>query len=263
MIRGLDIFRDHFAGFTDHYVLIGGAASDLVMDDAGVEFRATKDLDIVLCIEALDAEFAEAFWAFIKAGGYEIQERSTGKKVFYRFKKPGNEAYPFMLELFSRNPDNLVLGDDSHLTPIPIAEDVSSLSAILLDVDYYHFLHQHKIDIDGVPVVTQECLIPLKARAWLDLSARKEAGEKVDSKDVKKHKNDVFRLFQIISPDRRVELPEVVSADMTRFFDAISEEPGLPLKDFGLAGLSVLDVVEALRNVYGLPAQEAAGAEQT
>lgn len=223
------------------------------MNEAGVDFRATKDLDIVLCIEALDKEFAEAFWAFIKAGGCEIQERSTGKKVFYRFQKPADETYPFMLELFSRTPDNLVLGEDGHLTPIPIAEDVSSSSAILLDEDYYQFLHQHKTDIDGVSVVTQECLIPLKARAWLDLSARKAAGEKIDSKNVNKHKNDLFRLFQIISRGQTVELPEAVSNDMVCFIDAISENPDLPLKDFGLAGLGVPDVVDALRDIYGLP----------
>ncbi len=259
MIKGLDIFRDHFAGFGGHYVLIGGAASDLVMDEAGVTFRATKDLDIVLCLEALDKEFAEAFWKFIKAGGYEIQERSAEKKVFYRFKKPADGSYPFMLELFSRKPDNLVLGDDSHLTPIPVAEDVSSLSAILLVEDYYQFLHQHKIEIDGIPVVTQECLIPLKARAWLDLNARKEAGEKVDSKDIKKHKNDVFRLFQIVSPGQSIDIPEAVASDMLRFVNAISEEPDLSLKDFGLAGLSVPEVVKVLRDVYGIPEQGASG----
>ncbi len=252
MIKGLDIFRDHFAGFSGHYVLIGGAASDLIMDAAGVTFRATKDLDIVLCIEVLDKRFAEAFWSFIEAGGYQIQERSAERKLFYRFKKPADDSFPFMLELFSRNPDDLVLGEDSHLTPIPIAEDVSSLSAILLDEDYYQFLHKHKIEIDGIPVVTQECLIPLKVRAWLDLSARKEAGEKVDSRDIKKHKNDVFRLFQIINPGQRVYIPEAVASDMLHFIDAISEEPNLSLKEFGLAGLGVLDVVEVFRDIYAL-----------
>ncbi len=255
MIRGLDKFREHFAGFSDHYVLIGGAASDLVMDEAGVEFRATKDLDIVLCIEALDAEFASAFWTFIGAGGYQHQQRSSGKKIFYRFNNPADETYPFMLELFSRNPDNMVLGDDSHLTPIPIAEDVSSLSAILLDEDYYQFLHQHKIEIDGVQVVSTACLIPLKAKAWLDLSERREAGEQVDSKEVKKHRNDVFRLFQIIPPELRVDLPKSVSRDMERFFIAISEESDLSLKPYGLEGLGVLDVVGLLRRIYELPEQ--------
>lgn len=45
MIRGLDLFREHFADFTEHYVLIGGSASELVMNEAGVDFRATKDLN--------------------------------------------------------------------------------------------------------------------------------------------------------------------------------------------------------------------------
>mgnify|MGYP000521783331 CR=1 FL=1 len=61
MIKGLDKFREHFAGFADRYVLIGGAAADLVMDEAGVDFRVTKDFDIVLCVEALDTSFADAF----------------------------------------------------------------------------------------------------------------------------------------------------------------------------------------------------------
>jgi hypothetical protein len=256
MIRGLDIFREHFAAFTEHYVLIGGSASELVMNEVGVDFRATKDFDIVLCVEVLDEAFAEAFWAFVKSGGYEVQERSSGEKIFYRFTKPIDETYPFMLELFSRNPENLVLGEDSHLTPIPIAEDVSSLSAILLDADYYHFLHQHKITIDGVSVVKQECIIPLKARAWLDLNERKEAGEKVNSKDIKKHKNDVFRLFQVISPELRVELSKTIANDMIRFFDALSNEPGLSLKPFGLENLGVLDVIATLRKVYNLPEQQ-------
>jgi hypothetical protein len=255
MIRGLDIFRQHFADFTEHYVLIGGSASELVMNEAGVDFRATKDLDIVLCIEALDKAFAETFWAFVQAGGYEVQEKSSGKKIFYRFTKPVDETYPIMLELFSRNPDNLVLGDDSQLTPIPVAEDVSSLSAILMDDNYYQFLHQHKITIDGISVVKQECIIPLKARAWLDLNKRKAKGENVDTKNIKKHKNDVFRLFQVISPELRVELSQSIADDMIRFFEGLAEEPDLPLKNFGLEGLGVIDVIDTLRNVYNLSEQ--------
>ena len=61
MIKGLDKFWEHFAGFADRYVLIGGAAADLVMNEAGVDFRVTKDFDIVLCVEALDTSAADAF----------------------------------------------------------------------------------------------------------------------------------------------------------------------------------------------------------
>lgn len=260
MIMGIDKFKEHFKGFAEHYVLIGGAASALVMEDAGVDFRATKDLDIVLCVEVLDKEFANAFWEFVKAGGYQNQQRSTGKKIFYRFNEPEDKSYPFMLELFSRTPDMLVLGDDSKLTPIPVDEDVDSLSAILLDEDYYQFLHRHKVKIDGVQVVTQACLIPLKAKAWLDLTMRKDSGEKIDSKKIKKQKNDIFRLFQIISPESRIDLPDTISRDMQQYLDAISEEPDLDLKPFGLKGLSVLDLVRTLRQIYELTEQESTGA---
>ena len=253
MIRGLDKFRAHFADFTDSYVLIGGVAADLVMDDVGVSFRATKDFDIVLCVEVLETSFANAFWAFVKAGGYQNQQRGTADKIFYRFTKPGDESYPFMLELFSRAPDTLMLGDDSHLTPIPISEYVSSLSAILLDGDYYQFLHQNKTVIDSIAVVTGECLIPLKAKAWLDMSKRREAGEAVDSKEIRKHKNDIFRLFQILSSELRIELPESIARDMEHYFVAVSADPDLQLKPFGLEGLRVPDVVGLLRLIYQLP----------
>jgi hypothetical protein len=103
------------------------------MTDAGLAFRATKDLDIVLYVEALAADFVRAFWEFVRAGGYEVQEKSTGEKQFYRFQKPTNADYPFMLELFSRQPDVLRVADGSHLTPLPVDEYASSLSAILLN----------------------------------------------------------------------------------------------------------------------------------
>lgn len=35
-IRGLDIFGQHFSAFREQYVLIGGVASWLTMDEAGL-----------------------------------------------------------------------------------------------------------------------------------------------------------------------------------------------------------------------------------
>ena len=71
MIQGLDTFKAFFKGYEDRYTLIGGVACYLSMEEAGLDFRATKVLDIVLCVEALDAEFAQRFWGFVKAGEYE------------------------------------------------------------------------------------------------------------------------------------------------------------------------------------------------
>jgi hypothetical protein len=153
MVKGLETFREHFRNYADRYVLIDGTACDIAMTGAGLAFRATKDLDIVLYVEALDAVFVRAFWEFVRAGGYEVQEKSTGEKQFYRFQKPTNADYPFMLELFSRQPDVLQVAEGSHLTPLPTEEDTSSLSAILLDNDYYDFICAGRQEIDGIPMV--------------------------------------------------------------------------------------------------------------
>jgi hypothetical protein len=105
VVRGLDVFREHFAGHADQFVLIGGTAATLAMEEAGLEFRATKDLDIVLHIEALSPSFGEVFWRFVEAGRYGIRQASdTGKPVYYRFQKPADERFPVMLELFCRAP---------------------------------------------------------------------------------------------------------------------------------------------------------------
>ncbi len=69
MVKGLNIFREHFKGFEDRYVLIGGTASSIIMEEAGAEFRATKDLDIVLCIEALDSAFVQKILGFYRKWG--------------------------------------------------------------------------------------------------------------------------------------------------------------------------------------------------
>src|SRR5690606_27098948 len=132
VVRGLDVFREYFAGHADQFVLIGGTAATLAMEEAGLEFRATKDLDIVLHIEALSPSFGDVFWRFIEAGRYEIRQASdTGKPVFYRFQKPADDRFPVMLELFCRAPEGIKLAEGSHLTPIPVDEAVASLSAIL------------------------------------------------------------------------------------------------------------------------------------
>jgi hypothetical protein len=251
MVKGIDLFRAHFSSFGDRYVLIGGTACDLAMGKAGLPFRVTKDLDIVLCVEALDAEFAKAFWAFVAAGGYEVQEAATGQKRFYRFQKPANADYPVMLELFSRVPDALTVAEGSHLTPIPVDEEISSLSAILLDKDYYGWIHSGRRVVEGVPIVGPEHLIPLKAKAWLDLSARKEAGQEVDGGAIKKHKNDVFRLFQIIDPEFKARPPSSIAADMRSFCERMKTEH-VDLKALGLGSASLLDILGRLGRMYAI-----------
>jgi len=252
MVRGLDRFKEHFVPFNKSYVLIGGTACMLAMEEVGLHFRATKDLDIVLSVEALDEEFVRAFWEFIKSGEYQYRQRSTGKKLFYRFHSPKNLNFPEMLELFSRKPDAIQLTEGSHLTPIPIDEEISSLSAILLDEDYYRFIHEGKREIEGLPVVSPAYLIPLKARAWVDLSSRLDAGALIDEKDVRKHKNDIIRLYQLLPANLRIPLPKTVRKDMQAFLGRMRSGLSIDLKTLGLKNITFSEVVINLSQIYDL-----------
>lgn len=221
------------------------------MDEVGIDFRATKDLDIVLIVEAPDSAFAERFWAFIEEGGYEIRERSTGEKILYRFQKPKADDFPAMLELFSRAPEGLELGNDSHLTPLPIDEAAASLSAILLDEDYYTFLKSMVRDANGIPVLGEAALIPFKARAWLDLTRARDAGGAVDERNIKKHRNDIARLLQVLSPEAAYLLPDSVGDDMRSFVEAATAETDYDPKQFKV-NMTREEVADRLRSAYRL-----------
>ncbi|RKX88197.1 MAG: hypothetical protein DRP58_01020 [Spirochaetes bacterium] len=251
MVNGLDKFRDTFRNFNDQYVIIGGTACDMAMEEAGLEFRVTKDLDVVLQIEALNKGFVESFWQFINEGQYIIQQNSKGKNNYYRFMQPKQPDYPFMIELFSRKPDSLTLEDNAHLTPIPTDEELSSLSAILLDDDYYTFLHAGKQIIDNISVLRPEHLIPLKARAWIDLTERRKKGASIDSRVIRKHKNDVFRVYQIIEPDYKFTIPASIKQDLRVFIKSMRTE-SINLKSFGLAQVDLTELLDELESLYGI-----------
>jgi hypothetical protein len=249
VVKGLDLFRAHFDAFTDRYVLIGGTACDLAMNQAGLPFRATKDLDIVLCAESLDEIFGRAFWAFVQRGGYQLAETAEGRPRFYRFHKPSDTAYPAILELFSRVPDALPAVEGSRLTRVAIGDEVASLSAILLDADYYGWIQAGRRVVEGLPIVGPAHLVPLKARAWLDLRARKAAGEEIDSGAIKKHRNDVFRLFQVVDPEEDVKPPLRIVQDMRLFVEEVGTED-VDLKALGLRTVSRQTVLDGLRRLY-------------
>jgi hypothetical protein len=253
MVRGLDVFQGWFAQYTDQYVLIGGTAASLAMEEAGLAFRATKDLDVVLHVEALTPAFGMAFWKFVEAGGYAIRQASdTGKPIFYRFQKPADDRFPVMVELFARAPDGLRPAEGSQLTPIPLDEAVSSLSAILLDEAYYAFVLAGRREVGGLPWVGEDRLIPLKAIAWLDLSARKDRGAKVDARDVRKHLNDVLRLSQLLAPATCIPLAPKIGDDLTQFLVAVASDTSIDPKALQLGNVTVADLVVRIAQAYDL-----------
>lgn len=251
MVRGIDSFRDWFRGYEEQYVIIGGTACDLLMSNEGLDFRATKDIDLVLIIEAIDASFGKRFWEYVVEAGYEHRNKNTGEQQFYRFTNPQSKNYPTMIELFTRKPDAIVLPDDAVLSPIPVEDDISSLSAILLDNDYYNFLKQGRTHVAGVTVLDAAYLIPFKAKAWIDLSDRRLRGEQVDSKNIRKHKNDVFRLSELIVRNMEMAsvLPETVKEDMRVFIERMESED-IDLGQIGIHGKTKESVLDELKTLY-------------
>lgn len=251
MVNGFGKFKERFQGYENQYVIIGGTACDLIMENEEIPFRATKDIDIVLIVESITAEFGKQFWEYVKEAGYEHLNKSTGKAQFYRFSVPRSKEYPYMIEIFSKAPDFIVLKDDAILTPLPIDEEISSLSAILLNEAYYELLKNGQTVIDGIPVLSPTCLIAFKAKAWLDLKERKANGEQVDSKNIKKHKNDVFRLAQLITPDTRKILGTEIAGDMKKFLYELERED-IDLKSIGVKGTDKKTIISIMYQCYGL-----------
>ncbi len=251
MVRGIESFREWFREYEGQYAIIGGTACDLLMSDEGIDFRATKDLDLVLIVEAIDASFGKHFWEYVIAAGYEHRNKSTGEPQFYRFTNPKSQEYPIMIELFSRKADSIELPKDTVLSPLPIDGDVSSLSAILLDDNYYEMLKQGRTQIAGITVLDVPYLILFKAKAWLDLSERKAAGEQVDSRNIRKHKNDVFRLTELLamSDEKTLYVPEAVLADINLFAEKMEAED-VDLKQLGILDRTKEDILDELKRLY-------------
>ena len=190
-----------------------------------------------MIIEAVDANFGKKFWEYVKQAGYEHCNKSSGVPQFYRFSHPITNQYPAMIELFTRKLDAIQLPEDAVLTPLPMDEDI------------YEFLKQGKVTVDGVTVLDAAYLIPFKAKAWMDLTDRKAAGEHVDSKNIKKHKNDVFRLTELIDPTAKVVAPQGVYADIQEFVRRMKNE-NVDIKQLGLVGRTKEKILEELKAMY-------------
>lgn len=254
MVKGLDVWKEFFADYSANYVLIGGAACNIFEEEYAQTPRATKDLDLILVVEALSKDFGNKFWDFIISGNYTSRLRGEDKHEYYRFMNPENTAYPKQIELFARSTGLLDFPEDAHTEPIHIDDDLSSLSAILMDDDYYNFTIQHSITIDGVHLANIEALICLKAKAFIDMLKRRSEGEHVDSRDIEKHKKDVLRLAAMLTAESRYILPEAMSKDLIDFCNAVSVE--LPNKDFlksvGLSGMSAEELLSIIRGAFEL-----------
>ncbi|MDZ7772841.1 MAG: hypothetical protein U5K31_08900 [Balneolaceae bacterium] len=251
---GLKTFTEFFKDFTDSYIVIGGAACEDYFEREGINFRVTKDIDMILVVEAVDDDFISRFWDFIKAGKYKRNEQSD-RWQYYRFIDPEIEGFPAQIELFSRTPDIIPPIDDARFTVIPTDEDLSSLSAILMDGDYYHFTLEHSTTEGELRRANELALVCLKAKAFLDLSQRKKEGQRIDSKTIKKHRSDIFRLAATLTDEDQITLPESIQKDMSAFMEMMEDNPPQTkdlLKAMGITMLNTDQLINQLKQSFKL-----------
>lgn len=246
----LTTFGKHFEGYENSYILIGGVATKLLLDEVGTFSRSTKDLDIVLCVETLTSKFVERFWTFVKEGEYETWRKADGERCFYRFERPNKDGYPAMLELLG-DKSNRFESTNQVVLPLFLDDEIISLSAIMMNQDYYQFLMNHKKIIKGVMIADEFALIALKIRAFLDLSDRKLKGEFVKQEDIKKHRNDVFRLAQLLSSKVINHVPYIIKNDVYNFFELVVDDYEI-LEVINKGAMNMKDLRELLSVVFAL-----------
>ena len=156
-----------------------------------------------------------------------------------------------MLELFARA--EWILPEDAVLVPVHIDDSVSSLSAILLDDAYYETLLKGRTVVDGVSVLSPVWLIPFKAKAWLDLSEKLNQGLHVDSRDIKKHKNDILRIITEWNFEP-IDLISAVKEDMKKFIKELRVSDA-ELKNLKITGVHETNIKQRLMEVYNVKEQ--------
>lgn len=255
MVKGIDKFRDTFNDFTDNYVIIGGVACDVALSGTIMKPRATDDIDMILIVENMTTEFAKAFWKFIKDGGYKIGKRKRGEEKtltyeLYRF-EDGSEGYPVKIELLSRHSD--ILGEPSgfHLEPIPTGENVSSLSAIMMDEAYYNLTIENSYIEDFVRYASPLALICLKVKAYLNLTTERASGRQVNTKDIKKHRTDVLKLVATTAFDAPIIVDKDIFESIDKFVAEMSELIDKTPQSLTDALQSTVDDINAYLDVLG------------
>jgi formiminotetrahydrofolate cyclodeaminase len=119
--------------------------------------------------------------------------------------------------------------------------------------DYYNFTIKNSDIVDGLHLAKTETLICLKSKAFTDMAQRHFSGQKEDSKDIKKHLNDVIKLTLTLPENVKVNLSETLKKDKELFFEIMkSYNPDFKSigKDFGLPKFSEADFIRLYYKIF-------------
>ena len=83
------------------------------------------------------------------------------------------------------------------------------------------------------------------------MSERKKNGGKADSRDIKKHRNDVFRMAALISGKTEVQLTDAIKAEIEFFINAMENER-MDTKAIGVKNADKQQCLSLLKKCYGI-----------
>lgn len=243
---GLSHFQNYCKDFDDHYVVVGGFATVMLLDE---EFgndhgKATFDIDLVLLTNN-SIELSRKIKQYVKDGKYKIQIGEKDQYKYYRFLEPEEENFAKEIELFALNENNLELEELQRIIPIDPEDGAYSLSAIMLDPEYFEMI-KNNVDKSGIaPSTNTQATMMLKISAFYDLKER-------DDKKWKKHRRDILKLSLLLTGEEKIQLKGRMKQDFDSFIQHVNENlDQKTIKSF-VDGLPVTkeQVIEVMEQVF-------------
>lgn len=226
-MQGLEKFKEYMKDFSSDYVIIGGTATVMALEENDLPARATKDIDMIVIFQPDTKHFMKRFWEFVKAGGYKLYRAKgeTQHPRFFRFVQPEDIEFPAQIEIFSTVPDNMDVPHDIHIVHVPMDGYTSSFSAIILDKAYYDFAVEHSHVVNDIRILNPEAIIVLKALAFMGNLKLKREGLQIDQKNIDKHKRDIYRLAYTFDGSERFDVDDQVKELLRNFILVVKENP--------------------------------------
>ena len=242
---GLSHFEHYFKELKENYVVVGGFATIMLLDkeleDHG---KATYDIDLVL-LTTTSTQMADKIKSYVKEGGYTIQKGQKEAYQYYRFVEPKVAGFAKEIELFANEEYGIELDEGQRIIPIDPEEGLYSLSAIMLDKEYFEMIKNNIVEIAGVPCSNPQATILLKVSAMYDLYHRKD-------KKWKKHRRDILKLALLLTGEERIVLTGRMIEDMSFFAKHLNTLTPKEIKQI-VSGVVSIDkdvVVGVLRQVF-------------
>lgn len=241
---GLNHFEEYFKDFRESYVVVGGFATLMLLEkQLEGHGKVTQDIDLVLLTTA-SVKMAQKIKAYVREGEYTIQKGQKDNFSYYRFVNPKVESFAKEIELFAVNDYALLLDEGQRIIPIDPEEGLYSLSAIMLDHEYFEMIKNNIDNSNRVPCTNTLATIMLKISAFYDLKSRG------DDK-WKKHRRDILKLVLLLRGEEYLELKGRMIKDVELFMEHLAMLDDKMIKNItSMMGIRQSDIYEALSGVF-------------